>query len=227
MAVTAVTYTASDTGVPNNLWQLIQDYTSNYETTFVANIPQFVQITEERIYNSVQIPAIRKNQTGAMTAGNQYLQLPSDWLATFSLAISDTTQTPPLYVYLIDKDVNFIREAYPSPTTLNTPKYFAQFDYQTLIVGPTPDVSYPVELHYYYVPTSIVTAGTSWLGNNFPEVLLYGALREAYIFMKGEADVLEMYEKKYMEGMDRLKQLGDGKNRRDAFRDGQVRVPVK
>jgi hypothetical protein len=222
---TPITYTAGVSS-PTNLWQLIQDYTNNVESTFLADIPTFVQTAEQRIYNSVQIPAIRKNQTGTMTAGNQYLLLPTDWLATFSLAIVDTTQTPNTYLYLIDKDVNFIREAYPAVTATATPNYFSQFDYQTLLVGPTPDQNYPVELHYYYYPTSIVTAGSSWLGNNFPEVLLYGSLREAYIFMKGEADVLEMYEKKYMEGMARLKQLGDGKNRRDAYRDGQVRIPV-
>jgi len=220
-----LTYTVG-TNSPSNLWQLIQDYTSNVESTFLADIPTFVQTAEERIYNSIQIPAIRKNQVGTATAANSYLTLPSDWLATFSLAISDTTQTPAPYIYLIDKDVNFIREAYPTASVTGTPNYFAQFDSSTLILGPTPDQSYPVELHYYYYPTTIVTAGSTWLGNNFPEVLLYGSLREAYIFMKGEADVLEMYEKKYAEGMGRLKMLGDGKNRRDAYRDGQVRVPV-
>jgi hypothetical protein len=208
------------------LLQAVQDYTSNTESTFVTNIPVFVQTAEQRIYNSVQIPAIRKNQTGTLTSNNPYLQLPSDWLATFSLAIVDSTQSPNTYLYLIDKDVNYIREAYPPPTVLGTPNYFAQFDSATLIVGPTPDVSYNVEIHYYYYPQTIVTASTSWLGNNFQEVLLYGTLREAYIFMKGEADVLAMYETKYQEGMARLKQLGDGKNRRDSYRDGQTRVPV-
>jgi len=206
------------------LTQAILDYTSNNEPTFVSNIPVFIETTEQRIYNSVQIPAIRKNQTGFLTTGNQYLGLPSDWLSTFSLAVIDPATLA--YTYLIDKDVNFIREAYPTAQSQGMPNYFAQFDVSTLILGPTADEAYQVELHYYYYPESIVAAGSSWLGENFPEVLLYGSLREAYIFMKGEADVLEMYEKKYMEGMARLKQLGDGKNRRDAYRDGQVRVPV-
>ncbi len=220
-----LTYTVG-VNSPSNLWQLIQDYTNNQESTFLADIPTFVQVTEERIYNTVQIPAIRKNQVAALTAGNQYLLLPSDWLATYSLALTDTTQNPNVYIYLIPKDVNYIREAYPAPNTTATPNYYAQFDYQTLILGPTPDIGYPVELHYYYYPTTIVTAGSSWLGNNFPEVLLYGALREAYVFMKGEADVLEMYEKKYMEGIARLKRLGDGMDRRDAYREPQVKAPV-
>jgi hypothetical protein len=211
--------------VVGNLWWEIQTYTSNYETTFQADIPTFVQTAEQRIYNSVQIPAIRKNQTGYMTAGNQYLSLPSDWLATFSLAVINPTTLA--YSYLIDKDVDFIREAYPITSTLTTPSYYAQFDYQTFIVGPTPDQAYQVEIHYYGYPTSIVIAGTSWLGTNFPEALLYGVLREAYVYMKGEPDVLEMYEKKYSEAMDQLKQLGDGKNRMDAYRNVQVRVPVK
>ena len=218
-----VTY-AVGVSSPTNLWQLIQDYVQNTETTFVTDIPTFVQLAEERIYNSVQIPAIRKNQTGTMTTGNKYLTLPTDWLATFSLAVIDTgTQAQ---TFLLDKDVNYIREAFPVPTTTGTPTHYAQFDSNTLILGPTPDQSYGVELHYYYYPTSIVTAGTSWVGNNFGEVLLYGALREAYLFMKGEQDIIKYYEDKYQEGMGLLKQLGDGKNRRDAFRNGQVRVPV-
>lgn len=207
------------------LSQTIQDYTQNTETTFVNNIPNFVQLAEERVYNSVQIPAIRKNQIGTMTASNKYLSLPSDWLATFSLAVTDPT-TGAEY-FLLDKDVNFIRESFPSPSTTGTPAYYAQFDVNTLILGPTPDQSYTVELHYYYYPQSIVTAGTSWLGSNFAEVLLYGALREAYLFMKGEADIIQNYEQKYQEGMALLKQLGDGKNRRDAYRSGQVRVAVQ
>jgi hypothetical protein len=206
------------------LKQAIQDYVQNYETTFVNNIPNFVQLTEERVYNSVQIPAIRKNQTGTMTLGNKYLTLPTDWLATFSLTVIDpVTQAQ---AFLLDKDVNFIRESYPLPSSTGTPAYYAQFDVNTLILGPTPDQSYTVELHYYYYPTSIVTAGTSWLGTNFAEVLLYGSLREAYLFMKGEADLIQNCEQKYQEGMALLKQLGDGKNRRDAYRSGQVRVPV-
>ena len=163
--------------------------------------------------------------TGALTVSNPYLTLPSSYISTFSLAVTDPVTGN--QSFLIDKDVNFIREAYPSTTYSAQPVYFAQFDYQTLIVGPTPDQSYNVELHYQYYPTSITVEGTSWLGDNFGSVLLYGSLREAYIFMKGEADVIQMYEGKFQEGMMLLKQLADGKLRRTAYRDGQVRVPVK
>jgi len=203
---------------------LIQDYTENSESSFVSNIPTFVQLAEERIYNTVQIPAIRKNQTGALTAGNKYLTLPTDWLATFSLAAIDpTTQAQ---TFLLNKDVNFIRESFPVPTDTGTPTHYAQFDQNTLILGPTPDLSYAVELHYYYYPESIVTATTSWLGDNFETVLLYGSLREAYQYMKGEEDLTAQYEAKYQESLGLLKQLGDGKDRQDTYRTGQVRVKV-
>lgn len=206
------------------LVQAIQDYCENSESSFVSNIPTFVQLAEERIYNSVQIPAIRKNQTGAVTGGNKYLTLPADWLATFSLAVIDpATQAQ---TFLLNKDVNFIRESFPVPTATGTPTHYAQFDSGTLILGPTPDLSYAVELHYYYYPASIVTAGTSWLGDNFETVLLYGSLREAYQYMKGEADITQEYEAKYQEALGLLKVLGDGKDRRDAYRSGQTRVPV-
>jgi hypothetical protein len=219
-----VTYTVSVSS-PTNLWQLIQDYCQNSEPTFLADIPTFVQLAEERVYNSVQIPAIRKNQTGTLSLGNKYLTLPTDWLATFSLSVIDPTSQA--QTFLLDKDVNFIRESFPVPTSTGTPTHYGQFDQNTLILGPTPDAAYAVELHYYYYPTSIVTAGSSWVGNNFGEVLLYGALREAYLFMKGEQDIIGYYEQKYQEGMALLKQLGDGKNRQDAYRSGQVRVPVQ
>jgi hypothetical protein len=211
------------------LVQAIQDYTENSESSFVDNIPTFVQLAEERIYNSVQIPAIRKNQTGTMTAGNKYLSLPTDWLATFSLAVITSDEfAGDTYSYLLDKDVNFIRESFPSTGSLSwaLPTHYAQFDQNTLLLGPTPDNAYGVELHYYYYPESIVTAETSWLGDNFEDVLLYGSLREAYIYMKGDADLVSAYEAKYKQALDLLKQLGDGKNRRDAYRSGQVRVPV-
>ena len=203
---------------------LIQDYTENSESSFVSNIPTFVQLAEERIYNTVQIPAIRKNQTGALTAGNKYLTLPTDWLATFSLAVIDpVTQAQ---TFLLNKDVNFIRESFPVPTDTSTPTHYGQFDQNTLILGPTPDLSYAVELHYYYYPESIVTASTSWLGDNFETVLLYGSLREAYQYMKGEEDLTAQYEAKYQESLGLLKQLGDGKDRQDTYRTGQVRVKV-
>ena len=201
----------------------IQQITENYETTFVDNIPNFVQDAEELIYNTVQLPAIRKNVMGTMTQDNKYLTMPLDWLSTFSLAVIDTDGN---YEYLLNKDVNFIRAAYPSPDDTGLPKYYAVFDSTTFILGPTPDANYAAELHYFYYPESIVTAGTSWLGDNFETALLYGALRFAAIFMKEEADVLAMYEAKYQESLALLKQLGDGKDRRDAYRSGQVRVPV-
>lgn len=217
-------YVASGTS-SSNLWYVIQDYTENFESSFIANIPNFVQLAEERIYNSVQIPAIRKNQTGTITSSNKYLTLPTDWLATFSLSvISPTTQAQ---TFLLNKDVNYIREAFPTPSDSGTPTHYAQFDQNTLILGPTPDLSYAVELHYYYYPESIVTATTSWLGDNFETVLLYGALREAYQYMKGDQDITAQYEAKYQESLDLLKQLGDGKDRQDAYRSGQVRVPVR
>jgi len=207
------------------LTQLIQDYCETTEQSFVDNIPTFVQVAEERIYNTVQLPAIRKNVTGTMTSGNKYLSLPDDWLAAFSLAvIAPVTEAQ---TFLIDKDVNFIRECYPSPSSGGVPQYYAIFDDNTLILGPTPDANYGVEMHYYYYPESIVTAGTSWLGDNFETVLLYGCLREAYLYQKGESDVVTYYENKYLESLNLLKQLGDGKDRRDAYRSGQVRVPVQ
>ena len=210
---------------PANLWYVIQDYTENFEASFVANIPNFVQLAEERIYNSVQIPAIRKSQVGNVTAGNPYLTLPSDWLATFSVAAIDPGTFA--YTYMLDKDSNFIREAFPYPAVTGMPTHYAQFNANSLLLGPTPDASYAIELNYYYYPESIVTAGTSWLGDNFETVLLYGSLREAYQYMKGEADITGQYEAKYQEALDLLKNLGDGKNRMDAYRSGQVRVPVR
>jgi hypothetical protein len=203
---------------------MIQDYCGNAESSFVANIPTFVQLAEERIYNTVQIPAIRKNQTGTLTASNKYLTLPTDWLATFSLAVINPTSLA--QTFLLNKDVNYIREAFPTPSDTGTPTHYAQFDYNTLILGPTPDLSYAVELHYYYYPESTVTASTSWLGDNFETVLLYGSLREAYQYMKGEEDITAQYDAKYQEALALLKQLGDGKDRQDAYRSGQVRVKV-
>jgi hypothetical protein len=209
---------------PNNLWYAIQQYCESTETSFVAQIPEFVQSAEERIYNSVQIPAIRRNQIGTLALNNQYLTLPDDWLATFSLAIVNPTTGA--YSYLLDKDVNFIRESFPSPTATGTPQYSAIFDANTLILGPTPDAAYPVELHYYYYPESVVTAIESWVSVNFETVLLYGCIREAYTYLKGDADLAETYEKKYIEAITLLKTLGDGKDRRDAYRSGQTRIPV-
>jgi hypothetical protein len=194
--------------------------------TSADQIATFVEIAEQRIYNMVQLPAIRKNVTGNVTTGNKYLACPSDWLATFSLAVINSNNE---YLYLLNKDVNFIRESYPDTDAAfyGEPKYYAQFDQNTFILGPTPDANYAVELHYFYYPTSIVTAGTSWLGDNFDSVLLYGALLEAAAFMKSDADVVGFYKQRYDEALLELKQLGDGKNRQDAYRSGQVRIPVR
>ena len=208
----------------STLVTLIQQYCESTESSFVANIPTFVQLAEERVYNSVQIPAVRRNQIGTLTPSNKYLTLPGDWLATFSLAVINPTTNA--QEFLLDKDVNFIRQSYPDPDDTGVPKYYAIFDANTFILGPTPDSNYQVEMHYYYYPESIVTAGTSWLGTNYENVLLYGSLREAYTYLKGEADMMQYYEQKYQEAIQQLMRLGDGLNRRDSYRSGQVRVPV-
>jgi hypothetical protein len=299
------------------LYQAIQDYSENTESLFVSNISTFVQEAEERIYNSIQIPPLRKNVTGNLTSGNKYLSCPDDYLSTFSLAVIDGTTGA--YTYLLNKDVNFIREAYPTPATTGTPKYYALFGSQysnanelSFIVGPTPDSAYSAELHYFYYPVSIVqgavsgfnaptggssyttgvypnttltggngsgatatitvaggvvssvvltnggnfyavgnslttassniggtgsgfsvtvsavnnTAGTSWLGDNYDPVLLYGSMREAMLFMKGEADLVKYYEEKYTEALAQLNRLGTGLERGDAYRDGQAKIKV-
>ena len=210
----------------------IQAYTENKETNFVAEIPVFVQQAEQRIYNSVQFPSIRKNVTGVMSNGNKYMACPTDFLAVYSMAIFPASGTGD-YTYLLNKDVNFIREAYPNPSTTGSPKYYALFGPQstnlaelTFILGPTPDANYNAELHYYYYPESIVTAGTTWLGDNFDTVLLYGSLVEAYTYMKGEADMMALYDAKYKEALVLAKRLGDGMERQDAYRSGQYRQAV-
>ena len=209
----------------------IEDYTETSEATFVSQIPNFVQLAEERIYNTVDLPSLRRNVTGTLTINNKYLSVPSDFLSVYSLAVIKTDGT---YEYLLNKDVNFIRQAYPQPTDTDIPKYYAIFGPDsssptnlTIILGPTPNLAYSAELHYFYYPESIVTASTSWIGDNFESALLYGALREAVIFQKGEPDMVTYYEKMYMESLGLLKNLGDGKLRRDAYRSGQIRLPVK
>ena len=212
----------------------IQAYAENTESNFVAEIPVFVQQAEQHIYNSVQFPSLRKNVTGTITNNNKYLSAPLDYLATYSLAVVDADGN---YEYLLNKDVNFIRQAYPNPADKAIPKYYAIFGPTTtalgvitnelsFILGPTPDATYTVELHYYYYPESIVTAGTSWLGDNFDTVLLYGSLVEAYTYMKGEQDMMTLYNQKYMEALSLAKRLGDGMERQDAYRSGQYRQPV-
>ena len=300
------------------LYNSIQAYAENTEALFVANIPVFVQEAEDRIYNSVQIPSLRKNVTGTLTASNKYVSLPNDWLSNYSIAVIDASGN---YTYLLNKDVNFIREAYPNPTKTGLPKHYALFGSQytdinemSLILGPTPDSSYSVEMHYYYYPPTIVqgqittlntasfsggslytngvyqnipltggsgsgayadivisggsvtsvalryggnfyvvgdslsaatttigssgsgfsiavtaisnTNGTSWLGDNYDPVLLYGAMREAMLFMKSEADLVTYYEQKYQEALQQLNRLGTGLERGDAYRDGQARIQV-
>jgi hypothetical protein len=281
----------------------IEDYTQNYETTFIANLPVFVKQAEQRIYNSIQFPFLRKNVTGVLTAGNKYLSSPSDYLSTYSLAIYTAPASAPTatgtsgaatitvssasgivvgqyvtgtgigtgayvlaistltitlsvvnsgtvsgsitfqgeYLFLLNKDVNFIRQAYPTPTSTGTPQYYALFgpttsgatitNELTFILGPTPDANYNAELHYYYYPVSISDTvlnptGTSWLGDNFDTVLLYASLVEAYTFMKGETDMMTLYNTKFMEALALAKRLGDGLERQDAYRTPQFRQGV-
>jgi len=213
----------------------IQAYTENTEADFVANIPVFVTQAEQRIYNSVQFPSIRKNVTGVTTLNNKYLQCPLDFLAVYSMAVIDAAGS---YEYLLNKDVNFIRQAYPVPTDTGIPRYYALFgpavsgstisDELSFILGPTPDSTYSVELHYYYYPESITVAadGRTWLGDNFDSVLLYASLVEAYTYMKGEQDMMALYNQKFMEALALAKRLGDGMERQDAYRSGQFRQKV-
>jgi len=211
----------------------IQDYTQNNEQTFVDSIPTFVKQAEKRIYNSTQLPALRRNVTGVTSSGNKYLSCPTDFLSAFSLAVVSNTGS---YEYLLNKDVNFLRSAYSNPADTGLPQYYSLFG-PTVVTGtptnelsfmlaPTPDDAYSVELHYYYYPESIVDAGTSWLGDNYDPVLLYGSLVEAYVFMKGEQDIMAFYQQKYSESVNQLIRLGTGLERGDAYRDGQAKMKV-
>jgi hypothetical protein len=210
---------------------LIGSYVENTFTTDQYN--QFILQAEQRIYNSVQLPDLRKNVTGTVTNANPYINAPTDFLAIHSLAVIDLTGN---YSYLLNKDVEYLREAYASPTLTGLPRYYAIFggrsdnpEYLSYIVAPTPDQSYTVELHYYYYPQSITTSstGTTWLGDNYDSCLLYGSILEAYVFLKGEPEVIADYKARYDEAMELLKGLGDGKNRQDNYRTTQVRYPVK
>ena len=202
----------------------IKSYTENDYTT--TDVNTFIQNAEQRIHNTVQLPDLRKNVTGTMTSGNKYFSLPSDWLATFSIAVINTDNE---YTYLLNKDVNFIREAFPDTDSgfFGKPEYYGIFDDTTMILGPTPNANYSAELHYYYYPQTIVTAGNTWLGDNFDTALFYGALLEAASFMKEDPDVVTQYTARYNEVMQLLQNLGDGKNRRDSYRSGQERISVK
>ena len=208
----------------SELVQAIQDYTQNEETSFVSNIPNFIQQAEERINRSIMLPELRKNATANMTAGNKYIARPEDFLSVFSFAVIDGAGD---YSYLLDKDVSFIREAYPSAGTQALPKYYAQFDGDSsgeegnFILGPTPDANYAIELHYYYDPESIVTSGTSWYGTNAEAALLYGSLIEAYTYMKGDADLIGLYTGRYNEAMGQLTGV-DIRSDRDEYRNGKV-----
>jgi len=222
------------------LYNTIQTYTENqFPDVYLASgatvsattqINTFIQQAEQRIYNSVQFPSLRRNVTGFTTTSNKYLSCPTDFLATYSMAVVAADGS---YEYLLNKDVNFIRQAYPQPTDTDIPKYYALFgpsfsssNELSFILGPTPDAIYTMELHYFFYPESIVTTNTSWLGDNFDSVLLYGSLVEAYTFMKGEADIISGYDAKYKEALALAKRLGDGMERQDAYRSGQYRQAV-
>lgn len=219
---------------PTNTWTNVAGTgTTNSDGT--EQINTFITQAEERIYNSVQIPPLRKNVTGATTIGNKYLSCPSDFMSVFSIAVIDGSGN---YEYLLNKDVNYIRAAYPNPNDTGLPQYYALFgptvvtstitDELSFILGPTPDDAYDVELHYYAYPESITVAGDgrTWLGDNYSPVLLYGTMVEAYTFLKGEQDMMAQYEKKYQEAMGQLNRLGSGLERGDAYRDGQYRMKV-
>ncbi len=214
-----------------NYTELVSAVSDYCENTFpTADMNVFIQQAEQNIYNTVQLSSLRKNVTGTLTSGNKYLACPSDWLSTYSLAVIQPNGD---YEYLLNKDVNYIRQAYPNPTDTGLPQHYAVFgpqsineDELTFIVGPTPDANYSVELHYYYYPESIVTSGNTWLGDNFDTALLNGTLVEAITYMKGEQDMVNLYRTRYQEALVLLKNLGDGKQRMDAYRDGQVRNKV-
>lgn len=204
---------------------LVQNYTENSDSTFVTNIATFTALAEKRIYNSVYIPALRKQDTSvAMVSGTNTVAMPSDWLATLSIAV--VTPVTLLQTYLINKDIEFIREAYPTSSVTGVPVHYAVFSTTQILLGPTPNANFATDIQYYYYPTSIVTASTSWIGNNFEHLLLYGVLREAAIYMKSEEDMITYYESKYQEALGQLLQMGEGKDRRDAYRNVLMRVPV-
>ena len=198
----------------------IKDYANNTETAFVAAIPTFVKQAEQRIYRSVNLPVNRKNVAGTLTDGNQYLTMPTDFLLPLSLSITSSSNQ----IFLLNKDSNFIRSTYPNASTKGTPKYYGTFASDTFIIGPTPDANYVTELHYYYQPASIVDTSPSWLGTNADTVLLYGSLVEAYTYMKGDADMMQLYQQRYQEALGLLKMQAEGRMTGDEYRDGTIRV---
>jgi len=219
-----------------NYTELVANIADICENEFTADeYALFTEQAEQKIYNTVQLANLRKNVTGTLTVNNKYVSCPGDFLSTYSLAVIENYGTATeTYTFLLNKDVNYIREAFPTPADTGLPTCYAIFGPQStavnelsFILGPTPDSAYKLELHYYYYPESIVTTGTSWLGDNFDSALLNGALIEAIRFMKGEPDLIQVYQGMYAQAMDLLKNLGDGKQRMDAYRDGQVRISVK
>lgn len=204
------------------LKQAIQDYCENQETTFVNNLDTFIESAEERIFQSVGLTYFRRNQTASLTASNQYLNMPSDFLAPFSLSITSGTSKK----FLDFKDVNFLQEYAPDSSVEGEPRYYASFDFENFVIAPTPDANYAVELHYFYRPASLTAQGdseTTWLSVNAPQAMLYGSLIAAYTFMKGEADVLQNYNSQFVEAVGRLKNLGEARETTDAYREGIVR----
>ena len=213
MSFTLTTLTAS-----------VQEWTQNDESTFVAEIPFFIQNAEERIFKVVDLEYFRKNATGVMTSGNKFLQKPSDWLANFSLSFVNSSSEN---VFLLQKDVNYLQEFHPNPSSTGTPRFYASFDVNNFIVAPTPNSNFTVEVHYYYRPASLTTddSGSTWISTNAPDALLYATLIEAYTFMKGENDLLQLYTARFTEALSRLKIYAEAKENTDAYREGLVRVP--
>tara|TARA_R110000744_G_scaffold16825_1_gene46112 strand:- start:180 stop:812 length:633 start_codon:yes stop_codon:yes gene_type:complete len=205
------------------LTDAIKDYCNNAETSFVASIPTFVKQAEQRIYRSVNLPVNRKNVAGLMTDGNKYLAVPTDFLLPLSLSLTSSSNQ----VFLLNKDANFIRSTYPNASTEGVPKYYGMFTDDTFILGPTPNADFVTELHYYYRPASIVDSSTSWLGTNADTVLLYGSLVEAYTYMKGDADIMQLYQQRYQEALDLLRAQAEGRMTGDEYRDGTTRVMAK
>ena len=205
------------------LVQQVQQYLQNDETSFVAQIPTFVQLAERKIYDAAQLPVTRKNVTATATLGNQSLGVPSDFNSIYELSVTSSGNVS----FLVNKDVSFIREVYPSSSTQGLPQYYALLDHQNILLGPTPDAAYSMEMHYFAYPTSIVSASTTWLGDRFENALLFGTLLQAYTNMKGEADMLQVYKAAYDEAMEEVRAFSQGKSRSDTYRSGQFRVPVE
>jgi len=212
--------------------ELVTEVSNYLENTFPTDVMNtMIKQAEQRIYNTIQLANLRKNVTGTISANNKYLSCPDDFLSVYSLSLFPVAGGE--YLFLLNKDVNFMREAYPNPSTTGKPKHYAIFGPQSanvnelsFMVGPTPDITYSAELHYFYIPESIVTAGSTWLGDNFDSALLYGTMCEAITYIKGDADMVKLYQDRYVQAIALLKNLGDGKQRMDSYRDGQVRVAV-